>query len=65
MVAYGYYAGHSTRSYEEDHLISLELAGCADRPSEPMARGARPSHRQLPEGHPEDPAAARRCAPAR
>src|SRR5690242_2891074 len=27
LAAYGYYAGHSLRSYEEDHLVSLELGG--------------------------------------
>jgi hypothetical protein len=32
MAAYGYYAGHSTASYEEDHLISLELGGSPTDP---------------------------------
>src|SRR4051812_1439221 len=27
MAAYGYYAGHKLSSYEEDHVISLELGG--------------------------------------
>ena len=27
MAEYGYYAGKKTSSYEEDHLISLELGG--------------------------------------
>jgi hypothetical protein len=32
LAAYGYYDGHSLRSYEEDHLISLELGGSPRSP---------------------------------
>jgi hypothetical protein len=48
MKQYGYYAGKKTSSYEEDHLISLELGG-APRSSEnlwPEAFKPKPGARQ-------------------
>src|SRR5947209_4295252 len=32
LGAYGFYAGHSPRAYEEDHLVPLELGGAPDDP---------------------------------
>jgi hypothetical protein len=48
MAEYGYYAGHSTANYEEDHLISLELGGGAtdSRNLWPEAYKPRPGARQ-------------------
>jgi hypothetical protein len=48
MAAYGYYAGHSTASYEEDHLISLELGGDPKDPKNlwPEAYKPKPGARQ-------------------
>jgi hypothetical protein len=48
IAAYGYYAGHSLRSYEEDHLISLELGGSPTSPRNlwPEAHNPRPGSYQ-------------------
>ena len=45
---YGYYAGHGLRSYEEDHLISLELGGSPRSPRNlwPEAYSPKPGARQ-------------------
>jgi hypothetical protein len=48
MAEYGYYAGHSTASYEEDHLMSLELGGAPTDPRNlwPEAYKPKPGARQ-------------------
>jgi hypothetical protein len=48
MAKYRYYAGHSTASYEEDHLISLELGGNPTDPKNlwPEAYKPKPGARQ-------------------